>query len=82
MKVSTTYSGIMIAFYSLTFIYPTDNYTFYLSIAFLIVGWHARELIVSDHTQIYAGLLVMPVLYDTCMGRWSTSYYFSKYKYY
>jgi len=63
MKVSmhAISSGIMIAFMALLSFTQPDNYTVYLSIAFLIAGLVCTaRLIVSDHTQaeIYAGLFV------------------------
>ena len=69
MKVSmhAISSGIMIAFMALLSFTQPDNYTFYLSIAFLIAGLVCTaRLIVSDHTQaeIYTGLLV------GCLSLW------------
>ena len=63
MKVSmhAISSGIMLAFMALLSFTQPDNYTFYLSIAFLIAGLVCTaRLIVSDHTQaeIYAGLFL------------------------
>jgi len=69
MKVSmhAISMGIMIAFMALLSFTQPGNYTFYLSIAFLIAGLVCTaRLIISDHSQpeIYAGLLV------GCLSQW------------